>query len=354
MDLSERKKRILSAVIDEYVKTAEPVGSKAIVGASGLKVSSATVRNELAELTELGYLEQPHTSAGRVPTVKGYRLYVNELMIQKSVPEEDADAIDKNLRSGLSKPDKMTEAAGRLAAELTDYPVLTVTRSAPVTIKRYDLIHVDANTIIVVLLLDDNSVKNKLMTLPFSVEKNMIARLSAVFNTSFTGKSEEQFSPVLISAAERSVGDNMGLTSAVVAFALETMAETAGARATLSGGSKLLSHPEFSDPEKAKSLMSYMSDSNHFSGLATSGFDDIKVMIGPENIAEELKDSSVVLARYDAGDGMQGLIGVVGPTRMDYSAVAAKLKYIADGLSKALAENKDKSIPGFGKLMLRD
>ena len=354
--LSERKKRILAAVVDEYIASAEPVGSKLIAEKAGLNVSSATIRNELAELTSLGYLEQPHTSAGRVPTAQGYRLYVNELMERTKLSMEETEEINRSLNLKVQQLDKMMSDVGKLAADMTNYPALALAAQAPDTIKRFDLLYVDANTFIIVALLGSSKVKNKLVHLPFSVEEQMVRKLSTVFNASFTGITEEQITPVLISSTERAVGDTMGLVAAVAGFAMEILSESKGAQAVLSGESKLLQLPEFRDPDKAHHLMNYLSDAEHLAGLpGVENFgDDVKVLIGPENIAEELRDSSVILAKYDAGDGMQGVIGVVGPTRMDYSKVAAKLSYIADGLSKALAGGKTDALPGFGKLMIKD
>lgn len=356
MQISTRKKRILAAVVDEYIATAEPVGSKLIAEKAGLNVSSATIRNELAELTSLGYLEQPHTSAGRIPTALGYRLYVNELMEQHKLSLEETEEINKNLHLKAQQLDKMMSDVGKIAADMTNYPALAVASQVSDTIKRFDLIYVDANTFIIVVLLGSNKVKNKLVHLPFSVEQSMIQKLSTVFNANFTGITEDQVTPILISSTERSVGDTMGLVAVVAGFALEILSETKGAQAVLTGEAKLLQLPEFRDPDKAHNLMNYLSNLEHLNALPSldSFHNDVKVLIGPENIAEELKDSSVILAKYDAGDGMQGVIGVVGPTRMDYSKVAAKLSYIADGLSKALAGGKTDTLPGFGKLMIKD
>ena len=353
MEISERKKRILAAVVDEYIATAEPVGSKLIAQKSGLSVSSATIRNELAELTSMGYLEQPHTSAGRVPTAQGYRMYVNELMDRHRLSIEETEEINRSMQLKMQQLDKMMSDVGRIAAEMTDYPALAFAARQSVTIKRFDLIYVDSNTFIIVLLLSSNAVKNRLMHLPFSVDQSMVQKLCTVFNASFCGITEEQITPLLISSTERSTGDTMGLVAAISGFAIEVLSEEKSSQAVITGESKLLRLPEYQDPVKAHSLMNYLSDSEHLSKLRSMDFgNDVKVIIGPENVAEELRDSSVVLARYDAGDGTQGLIGVVGPTRLDYSKVAAKLSDIADGLSKALAGNKP--MPGFGALMIPD
>ena len=173
MDISSRKKKILAAVIEEYIRTAEPVGSKAIAASADLGCSSATIRNELAELVAMGYLEQPHTSAGRVPTPLGYRMYVNELMEHKDLTAEETQAITQSLTGRHQRGELMTDAS-RLASQLTNYPAVTLTTSAGVTIRRFDLIYLDANSFIIVLLLSDDTVKNKLVHLPVSAEQSMI------------------------------------------------------------------------------------------------------------------------------------------------------------------------------------
>ena len=317
--ISERKKKILAAVVDEYIRTAEPVGSKAIAQSGALHCSSATIRNELAELVAMGYLEQPHTSAGRVPTPMGYRMYVNELM---ELRELDATISD----------------VSRLASQMTDYPALALTSRAAATVKRFDLIYVDANTFIIVLMLSGSTVKSKLVHLPVSVDQSLMQRLSSLFNASFTNIAEDQITPLLIRSTERAADDTMGVTSVISAFVIETLTEANTPSAFISGENRLLSQPEFRDPDKAHKLMSYLSGGGYIlpSPEGMGDPSEVRVLIGPENVAEELKDSSVIIASYDAGDNTRGLIGVVGPTRMDYSAVAAKLQFLAAGLSRRL------------------
>ncbi len=353
MELSERKKKILSAVIDEYIVTAEPIGSKTIAEAAHLGLSSATIRNEMAELTTMGYLEQPHTSAGRVPSARAYRLYVNELMERQRLSIEETDAINQSLNLKMKQIDKLVSDVGTLASSLMNYPALALAAPVMATISRYDLIYIDANTFIAVAMLSNNSVHNKLIHLPFSVDQGMMHRLSSVFNVSFVGIGEEQITPALISATERACGDTMGLVSVLAAFSLEVLSRAGEGEAYVAGASHLLRQPEFRDPDKAHEIMTYLSDRAHLLGLPSNGEDsDIQVFIGPENVAEELRDSSIVIARYNVGDNMKGIIGVVGPTRMDYSGVAAKLRYIAEGLSRLLGMQD--APPGFEKLQIKE
>ena len=338
MALSERKKKILAAVVDEYIRTAEPVGSKAIAQSGALHCSSATIRNELAELVAMGYLEQPHTSAGRVPTPMGYRMYVNELMEKQRLSLEESEEMNRRLEQKLRELDATISGVSKLASQLTDYPALALTSSAAATIQRFDLIYVDANTFIIVLMLSGSTVKSKLVRLPVSVDQGMIQRLSSLFNASFTGVTEEQITPLLIHSTERAADDTMGVTAVIAAFAIETLSEANTPTSFVSGENRLLSQPEFRDPDKAHKLMSYLSGGGHIlpPGVGLGETSEVRVLIGPENVAEELKDSSVIIASYDAGDNTRGLIGVVGPTRMDYSAVAAKLQFLAAGLSRRL------------------
>ena len=342
MAISERKKKILAAVVDEYIRTAEPVGSKAIAQSGCLNCSSATIRNELAELVSLGYLEQPHTSAGRVPTPMGYRMYVNELMEKQRLSLEETEDINRRMNQKLRELDDTISDVSRLASQLTDYPALALTTRTAVTIKRFDIIYVDANTFIIVVMLSDNKVKNKLVKLPVSVDQKLVQRLSALFNSGFTGITEDAVTPLLINSTERAADDTMGVTSVIAAFAIEVLTEAAAPTASISGENRLLSQPEFRDPDKAHRLMGYLSGGGYIlpPDQSMDGAGEIKVLIGPENVAEELKDSSVVIATYDAGDNTKGMIGVVGPTRMDYSAVAAKLSILAAGLSRRLGSGE--------------
>ena len=352
MNMTERRKRILRAVVEHYIETAEPVGSKIIADLAQLDCSSATIRNEMATLEKMGYLEQPHTSAGRIPSPAGYRFYVNELMERQRVSVEEAEAINARLNEKMEQLDKLMADAGRLAGQLTGYPALTLSAPQAATIKRFDLLYIDANTFIIVVLLGNSTVKNKLVHLPFSVEQGQIQKLSALFNAGFTNIPEESVTPVLISATERAARDTMGLTSIIAAYAIEVLSESRTGAAFVTGESSLLQQPEFRDPDKAHRVISYLADSDHLMRLpGAAGPDPVRVIIGPENVAEELRDSSVIMASYDAGEGQRGLIGVVGPLRMDYSGVAAKLKYIADGLSRLLGAGEAPA--GFGKMIVK-
>ena len=325
MEISARKKRILAAVVENYIRSAEPVGSKTIAETAGLGCS---------------------------PSPQGYRFYVNELMERQKLSLEEAEAINARLNEKMEQLDRLMADAGKLAGQLTGYPALALSAPRAATVKRFDLLYVDANTFIIVALLSNSTVQNKLVHLPFSVDQGMIQKLSALFNAGFTGLTDEEITPVLISATERAARDTMGLTSIIAAFTIEALSRSREGEAYVTGESSLLQQPEFRDPDKAHRVISYLSDSGHLMSLPSAGSDSgVRVIIGPENLAEELRDSSVVMASYDAGEGQRGLIGVVGPLRMDYAAVAAKLQYIAEGLSRLLGSGEAPA--GFGKMILK-
>jgi len=336
MALSERKKRILKAVVEDYVDSAEPVSSKALQGRLGLGVSSATIRNEMNDLEQMGLLEQPHTSAGRTPTAQGYRVYVNELMGRGDVSRDERDVIREKVRWG--ELDKVVSDASKLTSQITALPSYAMqTMPDAVTAQRFELVHIDDHTFIIVVLLSNKSVQNRLVTLPTVTKPELLTRLSALFNASFTLKPEADMTAELIAATERAAGDTTGVTAVIAGFVMEILMRTKARHTVVSGTSNLLEHPEFQDVEKARRVLGYLSNEQELLRLPAPDTDGIKILIGPENVVDALRDSSVVVAKYDAGDNMQGIIGVVGPTRMDYAKVAARLSYIAGGLAKVLA-----------------
>ncbi|MDE6108449.1 MAG: heat-inducible transcriptional repressor HrcA [Oscillospiraceae bacterium] len=335
MELSERKKKILRAVIECYVQNAEPVGSKAVAQWAELDVSSATIRNEMAELSELGYLEQPHTSAGRIPSAKGYRLYVNELMDDYKLSLQETEKINEALQDKMKALDQVISEAGQVVAKLTQYPAFALT-AAPehVTIKRFDLLSVDQFSFIAVVMTATNVVRNKLFRMAMEVTDSQLQLLGTLLNASFTDHHLEELPQIRDKVARHAGQEAYELIDLVVGFAVEVLEELRARSIHTAGIANLLEHPEYQSLEKAQPLMNLLSDAEFSPLPATPGGDmGPSILIGPENVNEKLKDSSVIMASYDLGDGMTGLIGVVGPTRMDYAKISARLSYVAKGLS---------------------
>ena len=341
MELSDRKKLILRAVVENYIQTAEPVGSKAIVASAGLKVSSATIRNEMAELESLGLLEQPHTSAGRIPSPQGYRLYVNELMEEHRLTIQETQKINDALHLKIRQMDQVMSEAGKIISQLTRYPTFALaTGSKKAVISRYDLLMVEENSFIAVIMTDGQVVKNKLFRLSEAISAPQLQLLSTLLNTSFTGLTLEELTPELLKVSAHAGEEAYSLISLVVSFAIEVLEEMENHVVHTAGIPSLLAHPEYQSLEKAEPLMNYLAEMGSDLNLPVVQGKNVKILIGPENLADELKDSSVIMASYDIGGGMQGVIGVVGPTRMDYADLAARLSYFADGLSRMFGKGE--------------
>ena len=337
MALSDRKKRILRAIVETYIATAEPVGSKAMAQLAGLDVSTATIRNEMADLTDQGYLEQPHTSAGRIPSAAGYRLYVNELMDRQQLTIQETQRINDALNLKMEELDRVIDRAGKVLSQLSDYPVFTMAAAKErITVKRFDLLMVEDNTFIAVVMTDSNVVKNKLIHIPDGLSNPQLQMLAAVLNSSFVGLSREEMEENLSKMEAHTAPGAFELIAMVVEFAMEVLAEQGQQKFRTAGITHLLEHPEYHSLDKAKPLMAYLSEEGEAPRLpaALDTGKNMNILIGPENVNDALKDTSVVMASYDIGDNMRGVIGVVGPTRMDYAKVTARLSYFADSLTR--------------------
>ena len=333
MGLTDRKKQILKVVVEDYIRTVEPVGSKAIAAQMGTKVSSATIRNELADLVELGYLEQPHTSAGRIPSPQGYRLYVNELMERQKLSIDETERINSSLQLKMEELDRVISQAGKAVSSYVHYPTyMAATGKKKVFARRFDLLPVDERSCIVVMMMDGNRVKSQLLRLQLKVDQSQIPVLVELLNTHFTGLSADEMNIRLMDVSEQVSPQLFLLLSQTIAYATDVLDEASHREIITSGASQLLKLPEFRDADKAHELMSFLTDSKESLPMMDEG--PMKILIGPENVSEALKDTSVVIASYDIGDDMRGLIGVVGPTRMDYATVAARLSGFADGLTR--------------------
>ena len=339
MELTERKRQILKVVVEDYIRTAEPVGSKAIAGQMAGKVSSATIRNELADLVEMGYLEQPHTSAGRIPAPKGYRLYVNELMEQQKLTLAETEKINQALQIKLEELDRVISQAGRAASSIVSYPTyVTAASRKTLTVRRFELLPVDEHSCIAVLMADNSRVRSQLLRLQLRVDVEQFPVLVNLLNSHFTGISGQEMNLRLMNVADQIPPALFLLLSQTVGYAADSL-EDAGHREVITSGTKeLLKLPEFRDADKAHELMSFLSDSKENLPMPEDG--PMQILIGPENVSDALKDTSVVVASYDIGDDMRGLIGVVGPTRMDYAAVAARLTGFAEGLTRLFGKQE--------------
>lgn len=346
--MDNRKRIILRAVVEEYIEKAEPVGSKTLAEKGGLNVSSATLRNEMAALEDMGYLEHPHTSAGRVPTSAGYRLYVDELMRRRQLSVREMESINQEMRRRLREVDSMLAEAGRLIAQLTNYAAFAVTPARGRTrVQRMEAFLTDPSALVLVLAAEGGVVKTKWARLPRPAQYADIAQLTGALNTVYAGRSE--FTEEM---ARRCAALCGGGAAEVLPYALELLEELGSDRQEvyLSGETRLLEQPEFQDVLRARETLSFLSErrktlipeeTEREKRVTRSGQDGVRILIGPENVADELRDASVMMASYRLSDGLRGVIGVVGPTRMDYSRLESRLGYFASKLSELLDQLDD-------------
>ena len=347
MELTERKKKVLRSIVDLYIRTAEPVGSKVIAELPDMNYSSATIRNEMADLTTMGYLEQPHTSAGRVPSAAGYRLYVDELMADYRLSMDETRSINDAIEKKMQRVDKLMEKVAKMVSQATDLPAISVaSRQGGATVKRFDLIQAGAGSFILVVMLSTDEVVNKLIKLPLNVGETELKLLSAVLNATMTDLPAEEFTPGLLERVMNSAGTAASLVPVIVEFTMDTLHRQGSTNMAVAGHVRLLDQPEYRSIDKAQKVLSSL-DEDTLSGLPAvmQNANGTKVLVGPENVAEELKDTSVVMTKFDIGDGLQGMIGVVGPTRMDYAKVTARLSYFAESLSKMFNKPEQPQLP---------
>ena len=348
MELTDRKKKVLRSIVDLYIRTAEPVGSKAISQLPDMNYSSATIRNEMADLLAMGYLEQPHTSAGRVPSAAGYRLYVDELMADYRLSMDETKLLSASFDEKMQQVDKLMEKVAKLVSQATDLPAISMaSRQAGATVKRFELILAGQGSVILVIMLSNDEVVNKLIKLPLNADESDLKILSAVLNATMTGLTADEFTPELLERIMASAGMAASLVPIIMEFTADTLNKQSTTNMAVAGQMRLLSHPEYRNIDKAQRVINGL-DEDALSNLPAVLRSDngTQVLVGPENVAQELKDTSVVMTKFDIGDGMQGMIGVVGPTRMDYAKVTARLSYFAESLSKMFAKPEQPQLPG--------
>ena len=347
-ELSERKTKILHAIIKNYLETGEPVGSRTISKYTDLNLSSATIRNEMADLEELGYIMQPHTSAGRIPSDKGYRWYVDMLMSQK---EQEITEIKGQMLEKADKMEELLKQAAKVLASNTNYATMV---STPVnsrnTLKFIQLSQVDEEQIVAVIVLGGNVIKNKIIEVGETLSNENLLKLNMLLNTTLNGLSIDQITLGLIARLK----EQAGIHSEVIGHVLDAVAEIIHVDNDMeiytSGATNIFKYPELSDKQSAQEIISAFEEKQQLAALVTKsmangGEDrDIQVYIGDESNVENMKDCSVVTATYELGEGMQGTIGIIGPKRMDYEHVMKTLKTLMAELDDIFHRDEPKKL----------
>ena len=342
--MDERKTKILNAIIKNYLETGEPVGSRTISKYTDLNLSSATIRNEMSDLEELGYILQPHTSAGRIPSDKGYRFYVDHLMAEKD--KEVAD-MKEFVIEHTEKMDQVLQQVAKLLATNTNYAtMITSPQTHRSKVKFLQLSNVDDDNILVVVVLEGNLVKNKIIPVEAPIDNEQMLKLNMLLNTNLTGFSMEEINLGTIALLKEKAGIHSKLIGSVLDAVAEAINEDQDLEIYTSGATNILKYPELSDSGNASELLNAFEEKNQLVSLVTENLAEdeeqtgIQVYIGNETPIQTMKDCSVVTATYELGEGVKGTIGIIGPKRMDYENVMNNLKNLKAQLDGILDRRK--------------
>jgi heat-inducible transcriptional repressor len=335
-ELDERKLKILQAIIQNYLETGEPVGSRTISKYTDLNLSSATIRNEMSDLEELGYIIQPHTSAGRIPSDKGYRLYVDLLLKDKIKEVEDMKI------QLLEKADKLENILQQVAKTLavnTNYTTMVTTPQYKKKVKFVQLTELEADQLLAVIVFERNIVKNKIIHVTASLNKETILKLNIVLNTFLQGLDLAEINLPVITKMKEQAGDYRTIVNDILDAIMQAVSEEDDIEIFTSGTTNILKYPELSDKEKASELLYTLEEKKLLTELIQDKIEDkdsrgIQVYIGNETPIETMKDCSVVTATYEIEEGVYGKVGIIGPKRMNYEKVVSTLQALMNQLDE--------------------
>jgi heat-inducible transcriptional repressor len=343
MELDERKVKILKAIVSNYLETGEPVGSRTISKFTDLNLSSATIRNEMSDLEDMGYICQPHTSAGRIPTDLGYRFYVDSLMEEKV----EAETEKGNLLERVDKMEKMLKQVAKVLAANTNYATLVTTPQYNNTVKFIQLSKVDETTLIAVIMVDGNIVKNKLIKTNYELKNDEVLKFNILLNTFLQGAALEDINLELIQTMKQQAGEYAEILETIFQGIMEAIHEADDLKVYTSGATNMLKYPELVDSESAEKLLGTFEDIEdkedfvkYVEEVISKENSDIQIRIGNENDSDDLKNCSLVTATYKMPEGAKGTIGIIGPKRMDYKKVVTMLKNLTDELDDIFNNNE--------------
>ncbi|MBP3204429.1 MAG: heat-inducible transcription repressor HrcA [Lachnospiraceae bacterium] len=336
MELDERKTKILQAVIRNYLETGEPVGSRTISKYTDLNLSSATIRNEMADLEEMGYILQPHTSAGRIPSDKGYRFYVDTMMEAK---EREVVEMKEMLLERQDKMEQVLQRVAKVLAQNTQYAtMISAPKMSGNKVKFVQLSRVDEGQILAVIVVEGNVIKNNILTVREELSDETLLKLNLLLNTNLTGLSISEINLGMISAMKQQAGIHSDIVGEVIDAVADAIKAEEDLEIYTSGTNNIFRYPELADQEKASELINTFEEKEQLENLLNQDSDSdntgIQVYIGNESPVSSMRDCSVVTATYELGDGMRGTIGIVGPKRMDYDKVVGTLKTLQSKLDE--------------------
>ncbi len=336
MELTERKLKILQAIISDYVKTAEPVGSRTISKKYDLGISPATVRNEMADLEEMGYLTHPHTSAGRVPSDAAYRLYVNALMEKKELSREEKNVIAERLHANVNEFEKTIEHAATVLSEITNLTSFALTPSQNEdALKFINLLPVDKNTVVMMIVSESGKISNRAINVKVPYTEENLQLLAKTMTYNYKGRSiSDVLTNNIIESFYTDIAAMSGLEKDVMPNFMKTLEDMLNVNLYMEGLTNIFDIPEYNDLQKAKSFIEMLSQKEDFTRKLMEREDGVIVTIGEENADDIMNDCALITASYHIDGKLVGKIGVIGPTRMKYSEVTSIVEYLTDNLSK--------------------
>jgi len=341
-ELSERKKLILKAIIDAHIENGEPVGSKLLTFNKQIACSSATIRNEMAELEDMGYLEQPHTSAGRIPSEAGYRFYVDWLIDRYNLTQSEISQLQMNLRQKQMELDSIMQTAVTLASKMTNYTALAVKPRQPrIVVKRYELIRLDETTVVLVMVIG-NVVKSKYIRSIRPITAEAAQLLSSVLNRCATGITAAEMTLPMMMEMERMMGEYDYLVSPIIKAVCETISAFDGGDIRFEGINRLLSYPDFYDMDRLRDMLALFEKKDSLLEILSDEArnDSLQVFIGRENVVKVMDNSTLVLKAIVDDGKTVGAIGIIGPTRMDYRRVIATIEHLSKCVTEAIEKPK--------------
>lgn len=348
--MDERKKRILQSIIDDYISTAEPVGSRTVARKHELGLSSATIRNEMADLEEMGYLTQPHTSAGRIPSDKGYRFYVDQLMKQSELTMEEIYSIKSAMDTKINELSQLLKQVSVAMSKITKYASMAaLPEKKNSVLKAVQVVPVEKGKALVVVITNSGTIKNSLINISETVLPEHLVYVSNIFNEKLSGLTIGQINMPVIREIELLMGPSQDILMPVLNGVTDCIEQIDKSEVFLEGAINMLNYPEFSNVERAREFLKLMVEKDLISRVlkdANSEKDKIVIKIGHENDIEEMKECSLITTTYTAGDVVIGTIGIIGPTRMEYSKVLAAINYMKSKMKEHVERLIGKDLSG--------
>lgn len=341
MDLSERKLKILQAIIDDFIHSAEPVGSRTLSKKYNLGISPATIRNEMSDLEEQGYIKQPHTSAGRIPSDKAYRLYVDKLMEKYVLSDQQKVIIGKKIMDNLVELDSTIEHASKILSNLTNLTSFAITPKNDENILKYiKLIQIDRHSLMLMIVTETGNVNNTLLKIDNSYTEENLNVLSKVLTYNYKGKTLSTITKMeIIRDFEEDIETMSKIMSNVMPNFLSTLESMLNVHLYMDGLTNIFSLPEYYNIEKAKEFLEMLNQKEHLTEVLMNRDSGVVITIGQENADTEMKDCSLITATYSINGKTVGKLGVIGPTRMKYSKITSIIEYMTDNLSNAFKLN---------------